>query len=600
MIIFKYFYTLTHLTIESNPSCMIISQIRLTGFRNFKKSTINVANKTLIIGSNDIGKTNLLYALRILLDRGLSDLDIEPKDSDFFCHEETSQLEIIVKFEDVTDDCVVSKLPGKISDDGVLYLAYRAWKNSHEYKFYAGHSIDALEEIQERFYRKVLHLKYISSNRDLNSYVRKEKRNLLKEAKENRTDEEIKQDDLSLAIIEKDLLKTNKDISDLKYVKSATEVINAELKELSIHHSDQNIIFDVGASDLNSFVENLHLSSQVGNSNLTIGGDGRNNQIFLALWAARNEIQDVNPLEVVFYCIEEPEAHLHPHQQRKLAQYLIEKLKGQVFITSHSPQIAAEFSPNSIVRLFQEGKKGARAASKGCSNIIEQSFLNFGYRLNVVAAEAFFSSAVFLVEGISEVILFKALAKQLDIDLDKLNLSIIMADGVGFETFTKILTALNIDWVVRTDNDIFKVPKRPEFRMAGVQRGLSMYEAHYEISEDEKKIILENRNLLSGFPAETPPIESWKAAGIIVDIIENGYIYIAGKDLETDLMDQGLEASLIEFFGSDNRGEVLAIMQKKKATHMFNFIQKKHESLIALKDSSLADQLRACCALVTN
>lgn len=120
---------------------MIISQIRLAGFRNFKEATINVTNKTLIIGSNDIGKTNLLYALRILLDRGLSDLDIEPKDSDFFCHEDTSQLEIIVKFEEVTDDCVVSKLPGRISDDGILYLAYRAWRKSHEYKFYAGHSI---------------------------------------------------------------------------------------------------------------------------------------------------------------------------------------------------------------------------------------------------------------------------------------------------------------------------------------------------------------------------------------------------------------------------------------------------------------------------
>ncbi len=579
---------------------MIISQIRLTGFRNFKKATINVTNKTLIIGSNDIGKTNLLYALRILLDRGLSDLDIEPKDSDFFCYEETSQLEIIIKFEEVTDDCVVSKLPGKISDDGVLYLAYRAWRNSHEYKFYAGYSIEALEEIQERFYRKVLHLKYISSNRDLNSYVRKEKRNLLKEAKEKRTQKDIEDDDLSLTIIEKDLLKTNKDVSSLKYVKSATEVINSELQELSIHHSDQNIIFDVGASDLNSFIENLHLSSQVGNSNLAVGGDGRNNQIFLALWAARNEIQDVNPLEVVFYCIEEPEAHLHPHQQRKLAQYLIEKLRGQVFITSHSPQIAAEFSPNSIVRLFHDGKKGAKAASKGCSNIIEKSFLDFGYRLNVVAAEAFFSSAVFLVEGISEVIFFKALAKQLNIDLDKLNLSILMADGVGFETFTKILTALNIEWVVRTDNDIFKVPKKPEFRMAGVQRGLAIYEAQFDVSEDEEKIIQANRSLLTGFSTGTPPSENQVAAVRIIDILENGYIYIAGKDLETDLMEQGLEASLIDFFETDSKADALAIMQKKKATHMFNFIQKKHESLKALKDSEIAKQLRACCDLITN
>lgn len=34
--------------------------------------------------SNDIGKSNLLYTLRILLDESLSEADLEPADSDFF------------------------------------------------------------------------------------------------------------------------------------------------------------------------------------------------------------------------------------------------------------------------------------------------------------------------------------------------------------------------------------------------------------------------------------------------------------------------------------------------------------------------------------
>ena len=46
---------------------MKIKSIYLEGFRNFKKATIAFAEKSVVIGSNDIGKTNLLFALRLRL-----------------------------------------------------------------------------------------------------------------------------------------------------------------------------------------------------------------------------------------------------------------------------------------------------------------------------------------------------------------------------------------------------------------------------------------------------------------------------------------------------------------------------------------------------
>lgn len=576
---------------------MKITSIKLKGFRNFKNSTINVSEKTLIIGTNDIGKSNTLYAMRILLDRSLSEWDIEPKDSDFYCHEDTKELSITIKFEDVTEDCVLSKLPGKISDDGVLYLSYKAWKENHEYKFYAGFKEDQLEEIQERFYRKVLHLKYISSNRDLHSYIKREKRNLLKDAQEKRSDAEVITDDKSLLEIEKGLLSTNEKISKLSYVSRATEAINTELRELSFHHAGQEVVFDVGSSDVNSFVENLHLASKVNNANLAIGGDGRNNQIFLALWAARNEIQEDNPLEVTFYCIEEPEAHLHPHQQRKLAEYLIKTLKGQVFITSHSPQIASEFSANSIVRLLQK-EKGTKAASDGCSNIIEDAVYNFGYRLNVIAAEAFFANAVLLVEGPSEVLFYKVLARELGIDLDRLNISILMADGVGFETFVEILQALEIDWVVRTDNDVFKIPKNTQYRLAGVQRALSIYKNSCKKDKDVEKLIASDEKLLSGFATEIPPANNLDAANKFRIQLEKYDIFISEKDLENDILSQGLEASILAHLGVDDKQEALQLMQKRKATFMFEFLQKQPKLLKTLEKAGLANPLFACKKLI--
>ncbi len=74
---------------------------------------------------------HMLWAIRLLLDRGLTDYELERKDSDFYAFEETNAFEIFLCFEDVTEDCVVSKLKGKISDDDKLILSYKAYRDNN-------------------------------------------------------------------------------------------------------------------------------------------------------------------------------------------------------------------------------------------------------------------------------------------------------------------------------------------------------------------------------------------------------------------------------------------------------------------------------------
>ena len=54
---------------------------------------------SLIIGANDSGKTNLLYALRILLDPSLSVRDFELQDADFNVQSRADQVVITAYFE---------------------------------------------------------------------------------------------------------------------------------------------------------------------------------------------------------------------------------------------------------------------------------------------------------------------------------------------------------------------------------------------------------------------------------------------------------------------------------------------------------------------
>jgi len=581
---------------------MILSKVILNGYRNYKNATINFNPKTLIIGGNDVGKTNLLWAMRLLLDRTLSDFDIEPKDSDFFVHEETNVFSIILCFTEVTEDCIVSKLKGKISDNDELFISYKAQRDKitrkKSYQLYAGYSLEKMEEIEDRYYRRVLNIKYISGRRDFQNYINREKSNLIQQAKENRTPEEVSKDDILYKEIKDDLTSVDNKIPNLNFINSSTKLINEELTKLSEHHKNQKVVFDTKSSDIDSFINNINLASQSNNKNVIIGGDGRLNQIYLSLWVSRNELNKEKIDEVSIFCIEEPEAHLHPHQQRKLAEYLASSISGQVIITSHSPQIASEFSPNSIIRLYSTNGD-TTAASNGCSEIIDEAFIDFGYRLSIIPAEAFFSDVVFLVEGPSEEMFYKTLAKQLDIDLDRLNISILLVDGIGFSTYINILNRLNIQWVLRTDNDVFKIPNKDEYRFAGIQRCLEYYKDYFKKDDDTEELLKHHGKKLTGFASIEPPQANIDAANLFVADLKLYKMFLANVDLENDLVNSAINPDLKSFFNDlENEDEIVDAMQKRKATFMFDFLKNKKDVLKKLTSHGISEPLYECKKIV--
>lgn len=568
---------------------MKLSKLYIKGFRNFKEATINFNNQSLIIGANDVGKTNLLYALRILLDRGFSDLDLELKESDFYAYEETNEVIITAFFDDIKEDCILSKMKGDISGDGKLVIKYLATKGE-DYNFFCGKS-DADEDLHEYaipYYRKVLNIKYINSKRDFWGYINKTKNILLQQAKEERSAETIDTDDALYKQISDKLKEVDSQIPELSYVKNATEQINEELNKLAIHNQEQKVVFDTASTDTDSVINKISITSKHGDKKLLIGGEGRLNQIYLSLWASQNRISEYSN-EVSILCVEEPEAYLHPHQQRELARYLSGVLNGQVILTSHSPYIVCENSPNSIIRLYKKDQE-TLAASDGCSEIIESGFTDFGYRMSVIPAEAFFADYAILVEGQSELIFYKTLAPQIGIDLDRLNISILSVEGVGFKVYAKILDALNIEWIARTDNDINKIKDHEAYRFAGVERGLALIEQSFIIGKSDKNIITDNIPKIHGFASkEKIPQEVLKAVNELRDMLIEYNVYVADVDLETDLCKGPLKVSLKNKYGKDLSDEALVgKMKAHKAINMYDFLQNNKKDLSILKDDYIA------------
>ena len=565
---------------------MRISKIHIKGFRNFDDEEITFQDKTLIIGANDVGKTNLIYALRLLFDKSISERDLELSDSDYNAYSGTSQIEITVTITGIVEECLLSTFGGSVKD-GTLLIRYTNSK-SDAYRLLVGFSEETLTEITTRQYIRRLNMQCVDTNRDLIGFLKHERIQMLRLAKEKLSEEAAAEDAHKATEIQEKLDSINAQVSSMHYITSALDQVNQELGKLSIHNEDQTVQFVAGESDAGKLLDNLALAYSSSDHPLTLGGDGRNNQIFLATWIAKQNIQKSID-HVTFYAIEEPEAHLHPHQQRKLSEYIQNHFDDQVFITSHSPHIASRFDPQGIVRLYPKAKF-THAACGGCSEMLKKVITNFGYRLNALSAEVFFSDGVFLVEGISEVLFYNALAKELSIDLDRLNISIIAVEGVGFKPYVAVCNALNIPWVLRTDNDIFPKPTNNPTKhyYAGISRIMDILKDIYD-GTNNSLCDYWNQHLSENewdYQTDPPTIATALNSYIRTQAVSYG-LYVSDIDLETDLANSPLQSTLLTHYSKRTVGTLVKAMQTKKAENMMHFLSQNHNSLSCLPGNNI-------------
>lgn len=251
--------------------------MKIKGFRNFSDATIKFNEKTLIIGGNDVGKTNLIYALRILLDKSLSERDVEPENTDFHIGSDGVQADsfkIELYFSNIQQDAVLSILKGAVTDEGECIISVIANRRDLDTKFFVGASLDELEEIPSRFYLKRLNLRYVKSSRDLQKFIQIEKKQLLKHSLSGLDDGDREADLAEMGEISSKLTEVNEKVAGLKYVKDATSVVNEELKKLSHLYNDYNIHLDTGAIKVNQFIDNLELGASSSGTKLMLGGMG--------------------------------------------------------------------------------------------------------------------------------------------------------------------------------------------------------------------------------------------------------------------------------------------------------------------------------------
>lgn len=551
---------------------MIFKKLHIKGFRNFADTWLYFADKSLIIGKNDVGKSNLLYALRILFDKKLSILDLELTDSDFNVYTNAETIEITAYLEDVVEDCLVgeSSFKGHISPTNSIVLRYYKDKDEDGYKILVGQDDVNLEEIGDRRYIKRLYMHYVDSQRDLLSFYKSEKRKLLQTSIDRLNDDELEEDEKGKESLKTDLSSLNDKINSLNYISNALSGVNDVLRSISTAYSDTQVRFTSVEQDVDKMLDKVDITSFTSTGDVAMGGDGRNNQIYLATWLTQRQLEK-DESSVVLFAIEEPESHLHPHQQRILADYFMGFNQGQIFLTSHSPQILARINPGYLIKLTEI--ENNVVATCGVNSNIKEMFDAFNYRLNPISSELFYSDGALLVEGESEVILYRALSNSIEQSQDSLNYSIISVGGIGFKPYIKLCKSLNIPFVIKTDNDIFAL-KDGCNRFIGLDRAVGMLEDVTD-SDESKTVTAEYQKHSNLFVWDADSECSSEGAEKAIKIkksLKMFGIFLSDDDLENDLASSEIYEDLKNFYRVDSKDLLVKEMKRRKAENMFAFV----------------------------
>lgn len=549
---------------------MKLSRVKIKNYRNFFDEDISLNNETIIIGPNDVGKTNLLMAIRILLDKSLSYLDLELEERDFNIFSDEEEITIILEFSEISEnsESFIYASLGQDIEDSKMYLMYKGYKNSEEkFKFFmsAKEDEESFHEIPGRNkYINLINCVYLDSTRQLKSFLKKSKANIINSYKQKRDSKEIDNDNNLILEIDKQVNYLNQKVENVSYISKSTKFIKSELSEMSSHNDNLDIKFS-SYNDTNEIMDNVELITQVDGKNVNIGGDGRSNQIYMSMWIKEKNEKYDNSKQFVIFILEEPESHLHFPLQSMTIRQLLKKINSQLIVTSHSPQVVLEFNPFSIVKLSYNKDKKTIVSNNGCSKELEDDVIKFGYRYNLITGSMFFSSGVFLVEGVSELLIYKYISSKLDINLEKYNIMIVPVDGIGFKPYAKLLDRLSIPYAVRTDNDIVINSKNKKIYYSGINRLIDLHNEKIMKNDWISKEEFSNLNSEKLSSESLKLYQKYKK-----DFMDEG-LFISEKDLENDLSNIDFLSDYIKqnYNGKD---EFVKYLQNSKAKNMYDFI----------------------------
>jgi putative ATP-dependent endonuclease of the OLD family len=446
-----------------------ISRVAIKNFRNFEELVIDpFPVNAVVVGENGIGKSNLLHALRLVLDPDLpySARKLRAEDiCDFGATTLAEGVEVRIEVDLVDidrtlgedaacDGCFVKLDPltarltyvfrPRLGLDASLGVLGR---DDYEPRIFGG--LD--ERDAPRRFSDDVSLTVLPPLRDAVHELSRWRGSPLQDLLEARPPSRLALEAAAGSVQEAmDALATDPDIT------AVADDLDTRLTDMAGPRLDVTPTLGFASSVPDKLLRSIRLFVDAGRKR-SVGetSTGNANVIYLGLLLERLASRKARDLVVdAILAVEEPEAHLHPVLQRQLFRYLLRN-ETSLVVTTHSPHIAAVTGLDSVILLRADSKGATVAACAAHAGLKNVEVADIERYLDANRAELLFCAAAILVEGASETYLLPALAHALGFDLDAYGVVVAGIAGTNFGPYRQLLgpKALNVAHVIVTDGD---------------------------------------------------------------------------------------------------------------------------------------------------